>query len=147
MGYKNKTDKEYHAEWRKKNRELCRERSKAWAKSHPENRKENVKRFKEKHPEKAKEWAKNTKQKLKMAGLLFYGGNPPKCACCGEKAIEFLTMDHINGDGNKHRASESNATNIYQWLKTNKYPSGFRVLCMNCNWAIGVHGLCPHQKK
>lgn len=147
MGYKNKTTKEYQAEWREKNREKCRKNSLKWAKAHRESCREKVKKYKERHPDKVKEWGIKSKQKLKTKALILYGGTPPKCACCGEKEIDFLTMDHINGGGNKHRKTESNPTNIYQWLKSNEYPQGFRVLCMNCNWAIGVHGLCPHQKR
>jgi len=25
------------------------------------------------------------------------------------------------------------------------YPTGFRVLCHNCNQAIGLYGYCPHK--
>ena len=28
--------------------------------------------------------------------LEHYGGNPPKCACCGEAQYFFLTLDHMN---------------------------------------------------
>lgn len=33
---------------------------------------------------------------------------------------------------------------IYRWLKQQGFPTGFRVLCMNCNFSYGLHGYCPH---
>lgn len=36
---------------------------------------------------------------------------------------------------------------ITLWLKKNNYPPGFRVLCMNCNFSLGMRGYCPHQKE
>lgn len=85
-------------------------------------------------------------RKVKLEVLTHYGGNPPRCACCGEEAIEFLSIDHIIGGGNKARR-ELNRPNLYGYLKTHNYPLGYRVLCMNCNFAIGHYGYCPHQIK
>lgn len=75
--------------------------------------------------------------------ILHYGGPSPACACCGETTPGFLTIDHVNGDGNSHRAALGTNT-LYGWLHANGYPEGFRVLCMQCNWADGVYGRCPH---
>lgn len=71
-----------------------------------------------------------------------YGG---RCECCGETALEFLAIDHINGGGNRHRR-KLGRSNIYGWLIRNKYPSGFRVLCHNCNQARSYYGQCPHER-
>ena len=71
-----------------------------------------------------------------------------QCACCGENEIEFLTIDHINGGGKKHRKTHG-GRGFYRWLINNNYPEGFRTLCYNCNCACGkIHnsGTCPHQK-
>lgn len=68
------------------------------------------------------------------------------CVCCGEKETTFLTIDHINGGGEKHRAKIGRK--IYNWLYRNNFPEGFQTLCFNCNW--GKHknnGLCPHKQK
>ena len=35
---------------------------------------------------------------------------------------------------------------LHLWLKKNNFPDGFRVLCMNCNWAKSAFGICPHKK-
>lgn len=34
---------------------------------------------------------------------------------------------------------------IREVVETKTYPAGFRLLCMNCNFAIGHFGSCPHQ--
>jgi hypothetical protein len=74
--------------------------------------------------------------------IAHYGG---KCACCGETERLFLSIDHINNDGAKHRR-EVPASSLYRWLKKNGYPEGFQVLCMNCNCGKARNGgVCPHQ--
>ena len=70
-----------------------------------------------------------------------YGG---KCTCCGENELKFLSIDHINGNGRKHR--QQIKINIYSWLKKNKYPTGFQILCYNCNLSKGFYGQCPHKE-
>lgn len=82
-------------------------------------------------------------RKNRQEVISHYGG---KCACCGESVFEFLSIDHINGDGRKHR-EQIKTQDICDWLRKNKYPEGFRVLCFNCNCAIGFHGYCPHEYK
>jgi hypothetical protein len=85
----------------------------------------------------------HTAKKLayRLRTLAHYGG---KCACCGEEAFEFLVIDHIGGGGNEHRR-QIGRSNIVPWLMKNGFPEGFRVLCHNCNFAIGAYGQCPHQ--
>lgn len=70
------------------------------------------------------------------------------CACpgCGVVIDEFLSIDHINGGGNKHRNGGPQKVNIYSWLRKNNFPAGFQILCMNCNTAKGFYGECPHTK-
>jgi hypothetical protein len=54
------------------------------------------------------------------------------CACCG--TIESLTIDHINGDGKRHRQEiGENSHAIYRWLIKNNFPAGFQTLCGPCN--------------
>lgn len=85
-------------------------------------------------------------RKVKLEVLTHYGGKPPRCACCGETALAFLTIDHINGRGGElHRQKRGGY--LYTYLRKIGYPLGFRVLCMNCNFAIGHYGSCPHQEK
>ena len=82
------------------------------------------------------------RQKLKREALEAYGN---ECECCGENNSVFLCIDHLNGNGNKHRREVGYGDTFFQWLRREKYPSGFRVLCWNCNMAIHFLGHCPHQ--
>ncbi len=34
---------------------------------------------------------------------------------------------------------------LYNWLKRNNFPKGFQTMCINCNFAKGMFGVCPHQ--
>jgi hypothetical protein len=82
---------------------------------------------------------------MREQALAVYG---PHCACCGESQPEFLTFDHIDGDGADHRRQDSTATSIVLWLARRNYPTdaGIQVLCFNCNCAKGIHGACPHER-
>lgn len=91
---------------------------------------------------------------LRREVLNAYGGM--KCACCGETEETFLSLDHVNNDGAEHRRVLSGktersggiTTQLYNWLKRNNYPSGFQVLCMNCNFSKARNGgVCAHQSK
>jgi hypothetical protein len=73
-----------------------------------------------------------------------YYGN--KCACCGETHKEFFAIDHINNDGNIHRRTIS-GNSIALWLIRNNFPSGFQILCHNCNMAKALYSICPHQRE
>lgn len=79
--------------------------------------------------------------------LNHYSDNLMKCECCGELNEEFLTIDHINGGGSKHRKDCNLRGNgmFYKWLIDNNFPPGFRVLCFNCNSSLGRLNYCPHK--
>lgn len=83
-------------------------------------------------------------QKIRWEVLCHYSNGSPECACCGETQPEFLSIDHVNGGGNQHRKSFN--LPIYKLLKKEGLPEGYRVLCHNCNQAIGYHGYCPHER-
>jgi hypothetical protein len=95
---------------------------------------------------------KNRKRhfKLKAEVMGHYGGC--KCTCCGIDDLVVLSMDHIGGGGNAHRKmlkEKGEKCNLH-WFKRNGYPSGFQVLCMNCNAAKGRRGSdgrCPHERE
>lgn len=91
---------------------------------------------------------KERTQQLRLEALNAYGG--PICKCCGETILTFLTIDHINGGGNKERKERSKRSSAYwyYWLKRNNYPIGFQVLCFNCNIGRSINGgICPHQNQ
>jgi len=98
----------------------------------------------ERNPEKHLAAGKFQRDRLRREVIEHYGG---KCACCGEKQFEFLTIDHTNGEASVQRAKtgkEPSGSRLYQYLKRNGLPEGYRVLCSNCNMAMSIHGQCPH---
>lgn len=84
------------------------------------------------------------RSKIKVIVFSHYCQNQIECECCGEKSVEFLSIDHIDGGGTKHR-KQIGRGNLYNWLVKNNFPEGYRVLCHNCNQAIGMYGKCPHN--
>ena len=88
--------------------------------------------------------AKKRREKYRLLCLKYYSNNTLSCACCGENKLEFLAIDHIKGNGFKHRKEIKNPS-IFYWLIKNNYPKGFRVLCHNCNLSLGYYGYCPHK--
>ena len=85
--------------------------------------------------------------KLKLDCLSAYSNNLFQCKCCGENEIKFLSIDHIEGGGNKERKALGGGMASYLHLRRNNYPSGYQVLCFNCNCAKGFFGECPHKTK
>jgi hypothetical protein len=103
-------------------------------------------KFYREHKEHCKEVQRNLDRARRKKVLVYYSGIVPKCACCGIEQYEFLSLDHINGGGYKHRKEIGNfGRNFYKWIIKNNFPSGFRVLCHNCNLAKGFYGKCPHE--
>lgn len=95
------------------------------------------------NPEKAIEKRLKYRDKLKREIYEAYGGF--NCACCGITEPVFLTVDHIDGGGNKHFKQIGGPHMFYKWLRKNSFPPGFQILCRNCNWAKS-HGGCPHKQ-
>lgn len=96
-------------------------------------------------PDRMRELRKRERLALKLGAITAYGG---KCACCGERELEFLAIDHINGGGGAHRRTlGSGSCNFYRLLKRTGYPVGYRVLCFNCNFSAHLGGgICFHQR-
>ncbi len=70
-------------------------------------------------------------KKIKLEMISAYGG---RCSLCGETHWEFLTIDHINGGGSRHRKTVGSGGAFYRWLKRRGWPKGeYRLLCANCN--------------
>lgn len=80
----------------------------------------------------------------KLTVIKHYG---PACDCCGETDAHFLQVDHVNGGGGRHRRSLAKhaGCHFYDWLIKQGFPKGYRILCANCNCALGYYGFCPHQ--
>ena len=72
-----------------------------------------------------------------------YGG---MCVCCGETIRLFLSMDHVNNDGNVERKKGIGQQKLYKLLDRLPPQKSYQVLCNNCN--LGKHlngGMCPHE--
>lgn len=152
-------------EWERKHRVKHREEYRINAverrRSNPDAAREACYRWREKNPKKWKavgdRWASKNRivyeaerrQTVRQNVFEAYGGFV--CACCGEKEPMFLTIDHVENDGNKHRKELATkigkgGTAFFDWLKRNKFPPGFQVLCRNCNWGKHANGgICPHR--
>jgi hypothetical protein len=150
------TDKKYcskkcrQAHYRQVHREQIRKYGRSYSrdyyKKHTLKRNQESKDYYQKNAEKLKLLIKKYRQKLKLEIFTHYGGNPPKCACCGETIIDFLSIDHINNDGAKHRKEEGLGYQFYRWLKNNNFPEGYQVLCMNCQFGKRINnGICSHK--
>ena len=91
-----------------------------------------------------KDYRREERRKKRDAVLSHYGGS---CACCGEKELVFLTIDHMNGKGHEHRRLIGTA-DLWKWLYSNHYPEGFQILCYNCNSGRYRNGgRCPHVEE
>jgi hypothetical protein len=80
--------------------------------------------------------------RLKRRVMVAYGD---RCACCHEDELWFLTIEHINHDGRRHRELVSN---VYRDLRDRGWPkNGFTILCWNCQMATRYRKPCPHEVK
>lgn len=81
--------------------------------------------------------------RVRYALLKMYG---EVCACCGEANKDFLSVDHINGDGTAHRRNFKGVSNsMYRALLKEKRDD-IQILCFNCNLGRERNGgICPHK--
>jgi hypothetical protein len=76
----------------------------------------------------------------------YYGGY--LCVCCGETDPTFLTLDHVDNDGNVARKVKGYKSARYYWIWKNHFPERLQVLCYNCNCGRQRNGgICPHKQK
>ena len=57
--------------------------------------------------------------RIKMEALNKAGG--AECACCGDRHVEFLVVDHKDSDGGSWRRMGT-GSDFYRWLKRSNYP-------------------------
>lgn len=115
---------------RERNKEAVRKRAREW---YANNR------------ERALAWHKQKAWNLRLEMIQAYGG---KCVCCGESHPRFLTIDHINGGGTKHRRDIGwSGSSVAKYLRRMGWPQdGYQLLCFNCNCGRAFNnGICPHK--
>jgi hypothetical protein len=136
--------REYNRQYRKRNKEKI----KTYVAKYWKENKETVQEYRKRYQKRYAEFYKERSKQHKLTVLIHYSGNPPKCACCGENHIEFLTVDHEGGGGCAHRREVKRyGSAYYAWLIKNNYPVKLRVLCMNCNFATRFGETCPHERE
>ena len=107
------------------------------------------------HRKKLNKVAAQSHQRLRSETIELYGG---QCACCGEKELRYLQLDHIKGGGNKHRKKLGigygalraavhgiNVQTMITWARRNCSKGTLQVLCANCNFAKAYYGGCPQH--
>lgn len=75
-----------------------------------------------------------SERSIKIKVIRHYSGGKMCCARCKFSDIRTLTLDHINGGGNKHRSELGGCKSVYRSLVKNNFPSGYQILCMNCQF-------------
>ena len=113
--------------WREKNHQLYR----IWELKYYQKNKERINARRRVYWGK---WSKIWRAKV----VAHYSNNTNKCMKCGISVAEFLTIDHINGGGREHR--KQHRGQICRWLISHNFPSGYQILCFNCNCVKGFFG-------
>ena len=146
--YKDKVKrKEYRKEYYIKNKDSILKKNKEW-----------YIKNKDRYSEREKEWyiinkdrIKKEKEEIRNNVINHYGN---KCNCCGETNLLFLTIDHVNNDGNKERqklfggrlGSGGTAHRMCVYIIKNNFPTDYQILCYNCNCGKSRNGgVCPHK--
>jgi len=100
----------------------------------------------EKHLEMSRRHKRDAQTRAKLEFVQAYGG---KCTCCGESEIHFLTIEHLTPEGLAlHKwpnGKRMDTLTTIRRLKKAGWPDYVTVLCMNCNYAKGMFGFCPHD--
>ena len=108
--------------------------------------------YREKNRPKLRERIKEDSLNVKEEVLGHYSkklsnSDVPCCNCCGEhEFLIFLSIDHITDRKNVTHGKGYTGTQLYRYLRRNGYPSGYQVLCINCNSAKSDSGICPHKR-
>lgn len=138
-------EKEYNRAYYAANKDSYNKRRKEYYKA---NREQELEKRREYYERNKADITSYNRQYIRTAKQKFIDGYGGKCTCCGESAFEFLTFEHLNGDGKEHRKSLGGSGGLSLYLDAIRrgFPSEYTVLCFNCNQSKGIYGYCPHQK-
>jgi len=137
---------EHRKKARLKNPELERKKARDQYRSYFDRNVDKVRAYKRRYSKERRPFVKAWKIKIRDEFLKEYGG---KCTCCGIAERSFLTLEHINHDGKKHRKDTwGNSTTLLLDLKKRGWPKdGFTIFCWNCNMATRFGQACPHKEE
>jgi hypothetical protein len=137
--------KEYNAEYYILNRERIKKRTCDYYIENKPARLKQQAAYKIRNADIIRKKSKIERDEIRMSILNYYTKGKMECACCKEKNLGFLTVDHINNDGGVHRKRIRN--NLYRHLVKDNFPPGYQILCYNCNSGRDKTPgkICPHQ--
>ena len=126
---------------------MSRESGKTWVQRNPERHRAYQKAFRLANRDKALAYGLKYRRAAKIDAIRHYSNGSMCCACCGEAEIDFLNIDHMNGGGTQERKRQGRGGNSFAiYLRKRGFPSGYRILCYNCNCALAHFKICPHER-
>src|SRR6266496_3442368 len=83
--------------------------------------------WRERNSDHARQYKRGWDRALRREVLDHYGG---VCVCCGETQLAFLSLDHKNGGGTRHRRELGlRGSGVWAWAKREGFPDMFQVMC------------------
>lgn len=145
---------------KEKDKQYHRNYSKRWAAQNPEKMRQYQKDYyvrnrdavrERKNKQKAQPQSREVRERRyhrsKVMVLRKYGGDNPRCVCCGEDKYEFLTIDHIV-PGNGYYRTKATGENLYYILmRETTDRNTYQILCYNCNMGKRTRPDCPHHNQ
>jgi hypothetical protein len=129
---------EVHKAYRKNNKEKIHDYTIEYGKNNKEKRSISSKKYREENKEELNQILRNREKEERVHIIKLLGG---KCVFCGEVNYKYLTLDHINDDGNIERAKHNCNSNrrIIKKYKVKGWPieeikQNLQILCYNCNF-------------
>lgn len=123
-------------------REYSRRKNIEWKQRNPQIPADSARKRRKTHKTIISQQRRNNRQKLRQKVLDMYGR---KCEHCGEIREKMLTIDHINGDGGKHRKKVGKQSEAICKDVLKEYrPDLYQILCIACNWHKGMFGYLPN---
>lgn len=96
---------------------------------------------------------KAARAEYRLQAMTGIAGGKPICACCGEKRVWALVIDHIYGGGSKQR-NALGLTSTYRYVRREYKESGiwpthkYQILCATCNHGKRMNNnVCPHNEE
>lgn len=125
-------------EYYQKNKKIISKYNKKWYQKNRIEILKKAKKYRRKNRIKYSQYLKNRNIKLRQQVFDHYGWI---CNCCGETHKSFLSIDHVNNDGN----SDPTGVTLYIKIIKENYPDKYQILCMNCNFSKRINnGICEH---